>query len=96
MWMMLQQPEPEDFVIATGEDHSVREFIEAAFEHAGLDWQKHVVIDPALIRPAEVDHLLGDATKARTRLGWRPEVDFQGLVRMMVDADIERYRQARG
>lgn len=91
MWMMLQQPEPEDYVIATGQNHSVREFLELAFDHAGLRWEDHVVVDPALLRPAEVEHLLGDASKARARLGWKPEVDFPGLVRMMVDADLERY-----
>jgi len=91
MWMMLQQPEPEDYVIAMGENHSVREFLELAFAHAGLHWEDHVVIDSALMRPAEVEHLLGDATKARTRLGWKPEVDFPGLVRLMVDADLQRY-----
>lgn len=91
MWMMLQQPEPDDYVIATGENHSVREFLELAFARAGLRWEDHVVIDSALLRPAEVEHLLGDCAKARTKLGWKPEVDFPGLVRMMVDADLERY-----
>lgn len=91
MWMMLQQPEPDDYVIATGENHSVREFLELAFARAGLHWEDHVVIDSALMRPAEVEHLLGDSTKARTKLGWKPEVDFPGLVHMMVDADLERY-----
>ena len=91
MWMMLQQPEPDDYVIATGENHSVREFLELAFARAGLRWEDHVVIDSALLRPAEVEHLLGDCAKARTKLGWEPEVDFPGLVRMMVDADLERY-----
>jgi len=91
MWMMLQQDEPDDFVIATGESHSVRQLVEIAFTHAGLDWQQHVVLDPAFIRPAEVDHLIGDASKARTRLGWAPTVDFAGLVTMMVDADLKRY-----
>ena len=90
MWMMLQQDRPDDFVIATGVSHSVRELVEIAFEHAGLDWQKHVTLDPALLRPAEVDHLVGDAAKAQATLGWKPEVDFTGLVRMMVDADVER------
>ena len=91
MWLMLQQPEPDDFVIATGENHSVREFLELAFARAGLHWEDHVVIDSALLRPAEVEHLLGDCAKARAKLGWKPEVDFPGLVRMMVDADLERY-----
>lgn len=90
MWLMLQQPEAEDYVIATGVDHSVRDLVETAFSHAGLDWRQHVVLDPALIRPAEVDHLIGDASKARERLGWSPEVSFDGLVRMMVDADVAR------
>jgi GDPmannose 4,6-dehydratase len=90
MWLMLQQERPDDYVIATGVSHSVKELIEIAFARAGLDWQKHVRVDPALLRPAEVDHLLGDATKARTRLGWAPEVNFRQLVEMMVDADLER------
>jgi GDPmannose 4,6-dehydratase len=96
MWLMLQQPQPDDYVIATGVAHSVRELVETAFEHAGLDWQKHVRTDPALLRPAEVDHLIGDASKARTVLGWQPAVDFTGLVRMMVDADLERLSRTGG
>jgi GDPmannose 4,6-dehydratase len=91
MWLMLQQDQPDDYVIATGESHSVKELVEIAFAHAGLDWQKHVVLDPAFIRPAEVDHLIGDASKATDRLGWTPTVNFTGLVRMMVDADLARY-----
>jgi GDPmannose 4,6-dehydratase len=91
MWLMLQQQEPDDYVIATGESHSVRELVEVAFAHAGLDWQKHVVLDPAFIRPAEVDHLIGDASKAKAQLGWTPAVDFKQLVTMMVDADMQRY-----
>jgi GDPmannose 4,6-dehydratase len=87
MWRMLQQDEPDDFVIATGEAHSVREFCEVAFAHVGLDWRQHVEVDPRYERPAEVDFLLGDATKARTELGWQPTVSFEELVRMMVDAD---------
>ncbi len=90
MWLMLQQDRADDFVIATGISHSVRELVEIAFAHAGLDWQKYVRADPALVRPAEVDHLLGDATKARTQLGWKPTVDFKALVEMMVDADLMR------
>jgi GDPmannose 4,6-dehydratase len=90
MWLMLQQDRPDDYVVATGISHSVQELIEIAFAHAGLDWRKHVRTDPKLIRPAEVEHLLGDATKARTQLGWTPKVDFQQLVKMMVDADLER------
>ncbi len=88
MWMMLQQEKAEDFVIATGADHSVQDFVTSAFEHAGLDWKQFVRIDNALIRPAEVTHLRGDASKAKKMLGWCPETDFPGLVRMMVDADI--------
>ncbi len=91
MWMMLQQDEPDDYVIATGKSHSVRQLVEIAFEHAGLDWQKHVVLDPAFIRPAEVDHLIGDCSKATAKLGWSPSIDFAGLVKMMVDADVARY-----
>src|SRR5947199_798888 len=90
MWLMLQQDRPEDFVIATGVSHSVRELIEIAFAHAGLDWQKHVRVDPALLRPAEVEHLLGDASKARAELGWTAKVTVRQLVEMMVDADLER------
>jgi GDPmannose 4,6-dehydratase len=90
MWLMLQQPKPDDFVVATGEDHTVREFCEIAFDHVGLDWKRHVKVDPALFRPAEVNLLRGDPAKARRRLGWKPEVSFEGLVRMMVDADLER------
>jgi GDPmannose 4,6-dehydratase len=90
MWLMLQQDEPEDYVIASGVAHSVRDFVEAAFGHAGLDWKKHVVTDPALLRPAEVEHLIGDSTKAHTKLGWRPEVDFNALVKLMMDADLAR------
>jgi len=90
MWLMLQQPTPDDFVVATGESHSVRDLVEVAFGHAGLDWQAHVEVDPQFLRPAEVDHLVGDAAKARRNLGWAPSVDFAGLVAMMVDSDIER------
>ncbi len=93
MWLMLQQPEPADYVVATGEKHSVRELVELAFRCAGLDWQEHVEIDPALFRPAEVTTLRGDASKARAKLGWQPTVDFAGLVRMMVEADLERVRR---
>jgi GDPmannose 4,6-dehydratase len=88
MWMMLQQGEADDYVIATGVSHSVRELVEAAFGHVGLDWQKYVRVDPAFLRPAEVDHLIGDASKAKRVLGWEPTVSFTGLVSMMVDADI--------
>ena len=95
MWLMLQQDQPDDYVIATGVSHSVRELVEVAFGHVGLEWQKHVRLDPRLLRPAEVDHLIGDASKARAALGWRPEVDFAGLVRMMVEADLARLSHAR-
>jgi GDPmannose 4,6-dehydratase len=88
MWMMLQQPEPDDFVLATGKPHSIRELLEVAFSVAGLDWHEHVEIDPKLIRPAEVDVLCGDATKAKERLGWEPEVGFEELIKMMVEADL--------
>ena len=96
MWLMLQQDQPDDYVIATGESHSVRELVEVAFGHVGLEWQKYVRLDPSLIRPAEVDHLIGDATKARQELGWAPSVDFHGLVHMMVDADMKRHGQPVG
>ncbi|MEM9201891.1 MAG: GDP-mannose 4,6-dehydratase [Actinomycetota bacterium] len=89
MWLMLQQDTPEDFVICTGETHSVREFCEVAFGHVGLNWEDAVVIDEAFFRPAEVDLLVGDATKAEHVLGWKPETTFEGLVTMMVDADID-------
>jgi GDPmannose 4,6-dehydratase len=89
MWLMLQQDKPDDFVISTGETHSVREFCELAFGHAGLDYDKHVVVDERYFRPAEVDLLVGDATKARETLGWKPEVSFAQLVQMMVDADLD-------
>ena len=89
MWLMLQQDAPEDFVICTGETHSVREFCEVAFGHAGLNWEDHVVIDEAFFRPAEVDLLVGDATKAEELLGWKPGTSFENLVTMMVDADVD-------
>lgn len=95
MWLMLQQDAPEDFVIATGETHSVREFVEEAFAHAGLDWQKHVQIDPQYYRPAEVDLLIGDASKAKRKLGWEPKTTFKDLVRLMVDADMAALRIPR-
>jgi len=90
MWSMLQQPQADDYVIATGISHSVKELVEVAFGHAGLDWQQYVRIDPAMLRPAEVDHLIGDATKARRVLGWQPNVTFEALIQMMVDEDIKR------
>ncbi|HOA52924.1 MAG: GDP-mannose 4,6-dehydratase [Thermogutta sp.] len=93
MWLMLQQPKPDDYVIATGEKHSVRELVELAFDYAGLDWKRYVEIDPKLIRPAEVYTLRGDASKARRVLQWSPKVSFPELVKMMVDADLERVRR---
>ncbi len=89
MWMMLQQDEPQDYVIATGIPHAVRDCLEIAFDHAGLPVDTHVVLDPTLLRPAEVEHLVGDASKARRILGWEPQVSFEQLIRMMVDADYE-------
>lgn len=88
MWLMLQQPAPQDFVIATGVTHSVKQLLEIAFSHVGLDWEKHVEIDPALLRPPEEDPLSGDASKANKILGWKPTVTFEKLVRMMVDSDL--------
>ena len=96
MWLMLQQDRADDYVIATGLSHSVRELVQEAFSHAGLDWEKHVRLDPTLLRPAEVDHLIGDSSKARAALTWQPKVDFRGLVQMMVDADLERLSRAPG
>jgi GDPmannose 4,6-dehydratase len=90
MWLMLQRPDPRDYVIATGVEHSVRDFVQAAFEHVGLEPDPHVVIDPSLMRPAEVDHLVGDASSARAELGWEPRVSFAELVTLMVDADLAR------
>jgi len=90
MWRMLQQDQPDDYVVATGETWSVKDFLVEAFGHAGLDWEKYVVIDPRFFRPAEVDLLLGDPTKAKTKLGWKPAVDFKALVKMMVEADMAR------
>jgi GDPmannose 4,6-dehydratase len=92
---MLQQPQPEDFVIATGETHSVQELLETAFSFAGLDWRKYVEIDSKLVRPAEVDCLCGDASKARKILGWRPEVNFQQLIKMMVESDLAALKLGR-
>jgi GDPmannose 4,6-dehydratase len=91
MWLMLQQEEPADFVVATGEAHSVRELCEVAFARVGLDYERHVTVDESLLRPAEVDHLVGDASRARAKLGWAPTVDFKALVEMMVDADVARH-----
>jgi GDPmannose 4,6-dehydratase len=89
MWLMLQQDQPDDYVVATGETHSVKEFLELAFTHAGLDWRQHVEIDSRYYRPAEVDILMGDYTKAKRQLGWQPRTQFAGLVKLMVDADIQ-------
>ena len=94
MWLMLQQDQPEDFVIGTGMTHTVRELVRIAFEHVGLDWQKNVEINPGLVRPAEVDLLVADPSKADSVLGWKPKVDFPGLVNMMVDADLKAATQA--
>jgi GDPmannose 4,6-dehydratase len=96
MWMMLQQNEPDDYVIATGETRSVKELVETAFEHAGLDYRKYVVIDPKFIRPAEVDILVGDASKAKKKLGWTPTVTFKQMIERMVDADLERHSRHSG
>ncbi len=95
MWLMLQQPEPDDYVVATGETHSVRELCEVAFSRVGLDWQEHVVIDEKFMRPAEVDLLVGDPAKAGARLGWEPAVTFKGLIEMMVDSDVEALKSGR-
>jgi GDPmannose 4,6-dehydratase len=95
MWLMLQQDKADDYVIATNETHSVREFLEVAFSHAGLDWREHVEIDPRYKRPAEVDLLMGDYSKAKNQLGWEPRTRFQQLAQLMVDADLEAIRRAR-
>src|SRR5262249_36553966 len=93
MWHMLQSDKPDDYVIATGQTHSVRQLVETAFDCVNLDWRKYVVQDPSLIRPAEVDLLVGDASKARRQLGWTPAVGFPELIRMMVEADLERIKK---
>ena len=92
MWLMLQQDKPDDYVVATGVSHSVQDLVETAFSHVGLAWHAHVKTDPRFLRPAEVDHLIGDSSKARAALNWAPAVDFTGLVAMMVDADLDRLR----
>ena len=94
MWLMLQQDSPDDYVVATGETHAVRELCRLAFEPVGLDWEQHVVIDERFLRPAEVDLLVGNPDKAHKVLGWQPEVDFPGLITMMVDADMELIRKS--
>lgn len=96
MWMILQQSEPDDFVISTGQTHSVQELLELAFSRAGLDWKKYVEIDPKLVRPAEVDYLCGDSSKARKVLGWEPKVGFKELIEMMVDADLAALQAITG
>ena len=93
MWRILQHDKPDDFVLATGEMHSVREFLEAAFSSVDLDWREFVTHDERFDRPSEVDQLLGDPTKARTQLGWEPKVDFKGLVKMMVESDLALARR---
>jgi GDPmannose 4,6-dehydratase len=95
MWLMLQQPEPDDYVVATGESHAVCEFAQLAFEQLGLDWREHVELDPRYLRPSEVDHLCGDPSRAREWFGWRPTLSFEGLVRLMVGHDLELARQER-
>lgn len=95
MWLMLQQDEPDDYVIATGECHSVREFLEETFSQLDLDWRDYVEIDPRYLRPTEVDHLQGDSTKARRKLGWKPKVDFRQLVKMMLQHDLDLARQEK-
>ncbi|MEZ4754231.1 MAG: GDP-mannose 4,6-dehydratase [Bdellovibrionota bacterium] len=96
MWLMLQQTKPDDYVIATGETHSVRELVDVAFKHVGLDWEKYVKIDKRFLRPAEVDLLIGDSSKAKNELGWQPTVSFQEMIKMMVDADIKRLESGVG
>lgn len=93
MWLMLQQDEPKDYVVATGRTHSVQDMVQIAFDQVGLRWEDHVEIDPALVRPAEVDLLVGDPAKAKTELGWRPKTTFEELIRMMVQADLERHHE---
>jgi GDPmannose 4,6-dehydratase len=95
MWLMLQQDQPDDYVIATNETHSVKEFLEVAFAHVGLDWKKYVEIDPRYYRPAEVDLLIGDYSKAKKKLGWEPKTKFVDLTKLMVDADVELLRRHR-
>ena len=92
MWLMLQQDEPEDYVIATGITHSVKDLVQIAFDYVNLNWEDYVIVDPKFVRPAEVDLLLGDSTKAKDKLGWKPAVDFKSLIKMMVDADLEKVK----
>jgi GDPmannose 4,6-dehydratase len=93
MWLMLQQDEPSDFVVSTGVAHTVRDLVVTAFQHAGLDWEEHVELDKNLLRPAEVEHLIGDSSKAREQLGWEPSIAFEDMIRIMVDADLERVKR---
>ena len=95
MWLMVQQDKPDDYVIATNENHSVREFLEAAFSHVGLNWEKYVEIDPNYYRPTEVDLLVGDYSKAKRILGWEPKTKFVDLVKLMVDADVQLLKEER-
>ena len=95
MWQMLQQPEPDDFVVATGKSYSVRQFLEEAFEYAGLDWKNHIEVDPRYLRPTEVQSLEGNASKARVKLGWAPRIGFHELVHIMVDHDLQLARAER-
>jgi len=94
MWLMLQQDEPDDYVIATGEEHSVRELVETAFSHLGLEWEKYVVQDPKFFRPVDLNMLVGDSSKARKRLGWKPSVSFDELVKLMVDSDVKELEKS--
>jgi GDPmannose 4,6-dehydratase len=93
MWLMLQQDTPEDYVISTGVSHSVRDLLKVAFDVVGLNWEDYVVVDPELVRPAEVDFLLGDSTKAREKLGWKPRVSFEQLIQMMVEQDLKYWKE---
>jgi GDPmannose 4,6-dehydratase len=96
MWLMLQQDSPDDFVIATGETHTIRELLEEAFGYVGLNYEDYVVIDPRFVRPAEVDLLLGDPGKASDKLGWKPEINFKQLVQMMVESDLDKIKKVVG
>jgi GDPmannose 4,6-dehydratase len=96
MWLMLQQDDADDYVVGTGETHSVRELCEVAFGHLDMDWERYVVVDPKFYRPADVELLVSDPSKARTKLGWQPEVDFRRLIQVMVDADIRLLREEHG
>jgi len=95
MWLMMQQEKPDDYVIATNETHSIREFLDVAFEHVGLDWKKYVEIDPRYYRPAEVELLIGDYSKAKKQLGWEPKTKFAELTKLMVDADVKLLKDHR-